>query len=126
MTRRTKFWLAATVFTVINAAGGVYAAVTGEALHAGSHFFLAGVGAYLMWRLAPIRTTARSGGNELSSEDDDRMTHLEQSIDAVAIEVERLGEGQRFMTRLVAEEGAPVAEPVANKPPSAPPNVRRD
>jgi hypothetical protein len=36
----------------------------------------------------------------------DRLTHLEQSVDAVAIEVERIGEGQRFVTRLFAENGA--------------------
>jgi hypothetical protein len=37
------------------------------------------------------------------------LTHLEQSVDAVAIEVERIGEGQRFMTRLFTENGAPRA-----------------
>jgi hypothetical protein len=37
------------------------------------------------------------------------LTHLEQSVDAVAIEVERIGEGQRFMTRFFTENGTPRA-----------------
>ena len=33
-------------------------------------------------------------------------TRLEQAVDAIAIEVERITEGQRFMTRLLAERTA--------------------
>jgi hypothetical protein len=33
----------------------------------------------------------------------DRMESLERSMDAVAIEVERIGEGQRFVTQLIAD-----------------------
>ena len=35
---------------------------------------------------------------------------MEQAIDAIAIEVERLSEGQRFTTRLLAEEGREAAQ----------------
>lgn len=34
-----------------------------------------------------------------------RFTRLEQSLDAVAIEIERVSEGQRFLTRVFAEQG---------------------
>jgi hypothetical protein len=34
----------------------------------------------------------------------DRFTRLEQGIDAIAVEVERIGEGQRFLTRLQTEQ----------------------
>ena len=34
-----------------------------------------------------------------------RFTRLEQSLDAVAIEVERIAEGQRFLTRVFADPG---------------------
>lgn len=37
------------------------------------------------------------------------MTRLEQSIDSIAIEVERVGEGQRFMTGFFADDGFPRA-----------------
>jgi len=38
-----------------------------------------------------------------------RFTRLEESVDAVAIEVERIGEGQRFVTNLFIEAGPPRA-----------------
>jgi hypothetical protein len=34
----------------------------------------------------------------------DRFTRVEQSLDSIAVEVERIGEGQRFLTRLHAEQ----------------------
>jgi hypothetical protein len=34
----------------------------------------------------------------------ERMTRIEQAVDAIAIEVERMSEGQRFTTRLLAEQ----------------------
>ena len=34
----------------------------------------------------------------------ERFTRIEQSIDSVAIEVERVGEGQRFLTRMQAQQ----------------------
>jgi hypothetical protein len=39
----------------------------------------------------------------LPQEFTDRMAGLERGVEAVAIEVERLGEGQRFVTQLLAE-----------------------
>jgi hypothetical protein len=35
----------------------------------------------------------------------DRLTQLEQSLDAVAVEIERVGEGQRFMTSRLVDDG---------------------
>lgn len=43
----------------------------------------------------------------------DRMDKLEGAVDAVAVEVERIGEGQRFLTQAMTENGAVRArEPV--------------
>lgn len=39
-----------------------------------------------------------------------QMQHLRQSVDAIAIEVERISEGQRFATKLLAEK-KPEAQP---------------
>jgi hypothetical protein len=33
----------------------------------------------------------------------DRLTRLDQSVDSIAVEVERIGEGQRFVTRVLSE-----------------------
>ncbi len=123
MTRRSKVWLVvAVLFIFLNVAGGVYAATRGELLHTGIHAGLA----YLAWRLA-LRRYAPALPHELT----DRLTRLEQSIDAVAIEVERIGEGQRFLTRVLTENGTPrapgegAAEPIGIKAREAAPHVRR-
>lgn len=39
-----------------------------------------------------------------------RLSALEQSVDAIAVEIERIGEGQRFLTRLLSDPRAPGLE----------------
>jgi hypothetical protein len=41
----------------------------------------------------------------------DRLACIESAVDAIAIEVERISEGQRFTTKLLAERSAPSAPP---------------
>jgi hypothetical protein len=57
-----------------------------------------------------------------------RLTRFEQSIDTIAIEIERVSEGQRFLTKVLAEEpralGAGAAEPIEAHAKAAEP-VRR-
>ena len=108
---RSRTWTAvAAIFTVVNVAGAVMAALQGEAVHAAVHAVISLVGAYLVWRLAPWRsesdvesdTVERRPGTVPAPTPPgltNRLTHLEQAVDAVAIEVERIGEGQRFITR---------------------------
>jgi hypothetical protein len=48
----------------------------------------------------------------------DRLTRIEQAVDAIAVEVERVGESQRYMTHLFSEPralGAGPAEPIELK-----------
>jgi hypothetical protein len=40
---------------------------------------------------------------------DARFDQLEQAVEAVAIEVERIAEGQRFVTKILAERAQPAA-----------------
>lgn len=60
------------------------------------------------------RTTSRPSQAPAPSGDDTRrLERVEQAVDAIAVEVERMSEGQRYVTRLLAERaGAPAAEPV--------------
>ena len=65
------------------------------------------------------RRGSRPAAAPISTESAERMERLEQAVDAIAIEVERVSEGQRFMTRLLTEGSAPalsvgqkMAEPV--------------
>ena len=101
MTRRSKIWrVVAALFTVLNLVGAGYAAVLGEGLHTSVHVALMLIGAFVVWRLSPA-----TGTHDASTEPsvDDRMEQLQQSVDAVAIEVERIGEAQRFSAKLQAE-----------------------
>ena len=36
-----------------------------------------------------------------------RLDRIEQAVDTIAIEMERIGEGQRFVTKLLAERPSP-------------------
>lgn len=110
MNRKSKIWFVlAVLFFGVNLAGLVYAAILGEGPHAGLHAVLLIPGAYLLSRLAPWRSARADGRHDASGavategELAQRLTHLEQTLDAASIAVERIGEGQRFMTRVFAE-----------------------
>lgn len=51
------------------------------------------------------RRMDRRGAPASASEIAPRLDRIEQAIEAVAIEVERVSEGQRFVTRLLSERG---------------------
>ncbi|HXT16233.1 MAG TPA: hypothetical protein VN706_11425 [Gemmatimonadaceae bacterium] len=52
-----------------------------------------------------VRTTANSAPQDLA-----------QAVDAIALEVERIGEGQRFLTKLLAERDARITPRGTNSP----------
>lgn len=99
----------AVLFTLVNVGGGIYAGAMGEVPHAGLHGVLALVGAYVTWLILVRRRTSAALHDEALAADGpprelaSRLTNLEQSIDAIAVEVERVGEGQRYMTNLFAD-----------------------
>lgn len=86
----------------------------------------AGVGAFLLMLplvLALARRIWVRGGAAarpvVDLESSPRFRQLEEAIEAIAIEVERIGEGQRFATRLLSERAAdPVMKRVT--PPESP------
>jgi hypothetical protein len=55
-----------------------------------------------------------------------KLDHLQQAVDTIAIEVERISEGQRFVTKLMSDRsiGAGAAEPVRAGVKSAIPSER--
>lgn len=59
-----------------------------------------------IWR----RATGAPAPANFAKEMDERFTRLEQALDAVAVEVERVGEGQRYVTKVL---GAGAAQPLA-------------
>jgi hypothetical protein len=62
---------------------------------------VAAYGAFRRWR------RRRSGKSEATpralAADSARLERLEHGVEAIAIEVERISEGQRFVTRLLSE-----------------------
>ena len=58
--------------------------------------------ARLMWRRARHPVVAASAAAP-SWENSPRLDRLEQAVDAIALEMERVSEGQRFVTRLLSE-----------------------
>ena len=50
---------------------------------------------------------------------DARLSRLEQAVDAIAVEVERISEGQRFTTKLLSEQarqGSKLSRELTNTP----------
>jgi hypothetical protein len=50
------------------------------------------------------RMDRRGGTAQVSNEVSSQLAHLNQAVDAIALEVERISEGQRFTTRLLSEQ----------------------
>lgn len=114
MSRGSRVWLAlAVVFVVVNVLGVGYAVALHEVPHACIHAGLALLGAVPVWRLTARGSSRRAmsaAEAPTSVPRDDlsgRLARLEQSVDSVAIEVERIGEGQRYVTRLFTDRGRP-------------------
>lgn len=111
MQRRSIVWpVLAAIFTLGNIAGIAWAASMGEVRHAMVHVALTVAGAWLTWQLVARRRAGEAGlvgtpSSTSSGELGRRLTNLEQSLDAIALEVERVGEGQRYMTRVFADRG---------------------
>ena len=102
MGRRTGIWqFVAGAFTVVNLVGLGMAMAAGEQMHSGIHVALSLLGAYWMWWLSGRRASEQPGHDEIGST---RMEQLQQSVDAIALEVERIGEAQRFNAKLQAEQ----------------------
>ena len=100
MTRRYRIWrLIVALFGVLNVGGAVVALMSGEPLHAALHAVLIVV-TYVVWTLM-----ARSHRLDLPQGQpvDERLEHLQQSLDAIAVDVERIGEAQRYAVKVLAE-----------------------
>ncbi len=102
MSGRSRLWgLAAVAFILINVGGAAYAVAMGEVMHAATHVvvLVVGVGVYSAWRRRQADQLVLPGAREAAASID----HLQQTVDSIALEVERIGEAQRFETRLLRE-----------------------
>jgi hypothetical protein len=100
MTRRSKVWrVIGALFALVNAGGTVAALLSGEPMHAAVHVTLL-VATFIAWRVAE-----RTGRRDLSDGQlgEERLDRLQQTLDDMALEVERIGEAQRYAVKVVSE-----------------------
>jgi hypothetical protein len=91
----------------------------------GAGFLLLGA---FVWVIARRRLERRLGARAATGDQGIQMSHLQQSVDAIALEVERISENQRWVTKVLHEKalgggearpvdvGAGEREPVRSKP----------
>jgi hypothetical protein len=61
--------------------------------------------------LIAMKRATRPAPPQIPKDISDRLQRMEQGIEAVALEVERIGEGQRFVTQLMADRAQRAALP---------------
>jgi hypothetical protein len=66
---------------------------------------------YFIMRWRGKRKNKKAGLAE--STESPRLARLEQGMDAIAIEIERISEGQRFVTKLMSESREPISARIA-------------
>jgi hypothetical protein len=76
--------------------------------------FVALLGSVCWISVATYRSVRRIDNQKLAPSDDLRgqIAELQQSVDSIAIEVERIAEAQRYMARLESEREARQALPI--------------
>ena len=100
-TRRSKILrIGAVAWVIINGLGAPLAVAMGEPMHAATHVFLL-LGGYVAWQFVP---RGRKAAPMQLGEPDPKLEYLQQSVDAIAVEVERISEAQRFNEKLRAEQ----------------------
>lgn len=107
MNLRSRIWgIGAGVFGIVNLLGALLAQRMGERVHTDVHLILFLVSAlfYVGWRAV---TRGRRGQPAVSADVDPQIAYLQQSIDALALEVERLGEAQRAREKARPEQIPP-------------------
>jgi hypothetical protein len=73
----------------------------------------------LRWR-ARLPVAWIDGANASASDIAPRLDRIEQAVEAIAIEVERVSEGQRYTTKAISDlRGLPAANPIGGWPSSA-------
>lgn len=118
MTRSPRFWLVvAVLFVLINAGGGLYALRMEEGWHALTHFLLLVPGGFWMgWLMRKRRAVPNSEIEPDYAEA--RLQRIEQIVESVAVDVERVGEAQRYMTRVLTESESPETSPPTSSRPN--------
>jgi hypothetical protein len=60
-----------------------------------------------MWFKHKEKMASLTGETWANTAIESRLARIEDAVETIAVEVERLGEGQRFVTKLLADRSAP-------------------
>jgi hypothetical protein len=106
-----RAWIGvAGLLSLVNLGAVWFAAQPGEPWHATAHALLAllfGLGAQrLAWRRKPTADTSVVTRQELEGRLATESNQVTRALEAISVEVERIGEGQRFLTKLLTEREA--------------------
>ncbi len=71
-------------------------------------------GLYPLLRAYAKRIERSNAGSAIPIEMTSRLERIEQAVDAIAVEVERISEGQRFTTKLLSDGGRPEKTPAVS------------
>jgi membrane protein implicated in regulation of membrane protease activity len=89
----------------------------------GASLIATAVGFAVAWRRAARRARREESRLLASTPEMGRIARLEQAVEGMALDVERIAEGQRFTARLLAEVHERVARPQLPDQPVASPRV---
>jgi hypothetical protein len=67
----------------------------------------------VLW--AALRRRLAAATTRLSAEDTYRLDQLQRSVDVMAVEIERISEGQRYVSKVLGAGAAGAAEPVGQR-----------
>jgi hypothetical protein len=105
MTKVSKPWqIAAFLFVLVNVGGGIYAAAMGEWMHGFAHVAALAAG-FMGWQFFAYRGEDAEEMSELPPPEA-RLDSLQNAVDSIALNVERIGEAQRYQEKLVRERAA--------------------
>lgn len=112
-----RAWIpVAWLLSLVNLAAVWFAAQPAEPWHATAHSLLS-----VLFAIGAQRLMAR----QRPATEPNRLEQLQQSVDVIALEVERISEGQRYVTMILNETLRPSidareAQPIAVNPPNRP------
>jgi len=106
----SRWWRVGTLlFGVANIVGAIYHVAIGEMTPAMIHGGVA-AGSFLLW----MTVFSRPGEAQVTADMPEMESHidnLQRSVDAIALEVERIGEGQRFAQKILEDRRVAEHEP---------------
>jgi len=104
MADRTRLWrIGFAISVVVNVGGGAMALMGGDGRHFLGHLIALGI-TFAFWPKVAGKARIETPRPEGLPAFDTHIDNLQQSIDNIALEVERIGEAQRYAAKILKEK----------------------